>query len=337
MDMRPIGSRTRPAGGDVHCEVLVSVLISSHNYGRYLATAIDSALGQTHPDVEVVVVDDGSTDESREVIRSYGDRIVAVLKPQGGQVSALNTAFAHSRGRLVSLLDADDAFMPDKVERVVAAWRECPRAHVIQHQMQIADQDGRPRHKPFPRRVPHGDLRERVVRSGGWIARSHCSALTFTRAFAERLFPVPATRRVQTDAGPRDIGLEVDTYLLGPATLLGPIAAIQAPLCIYRIHGENRYTHTSPTELMLRYRVETDVLRETMRERLGDPVALSVEDHLEYQLVRCAAGELSRPAAVRRVLFAPGLPAAMRPREALRVVANRGLSARRTAGTARPA
>lgn len=308
--------------------MLVSVLVSSHNYGRYLATAIDSALGQTYTDVEVVVVDDGSTDDSCEIISGYGKKIRAVLKEQGGQVSALNAAFAHSRGQLICLLDADDAFMPTKVERVVDAWRASPSSCVIQHQMQITDAEGRHRHRPFPRRMPQGDLRAHVLRGGGWYTRAHCSALSFPRSFAEKLFPVPSNHRAQTESGPRDIGLEVDTYLLGPATLLGPVAAIQAPLCIYRMHGSNRYTNSSPEELMLRYRAETDVLRETMRDRLGDPVDLDVEDHLEFQLVRCAAGEISRADAIRRVLLSSSLPSVMKPREAARVLANRGPSSR---------
>ena len=75
----------------------LTVLINNHNYARYLREATDSALEQTYPRTEVVVVDDGSTDESTEVIRSYGDRIVPVFKSNGGQASAFNAGFAHDR------------------------------------------------------------------------------------------------------------------------------------------------------------------------------------------------------------------------------------------------
>ena len=68
-------------------EPLVSILINNYNYGRYLGVAIDSALAQTYGRVEVVVVDDGSTDDSREVITGFAERVVSVLKINGGQPS----------------------------------------------------------------------------------------------------------------------------------------------------------------------------------------------------------------------------------------------------------
>ena len=96
----------------------LSVLINNFNYARYLDAAIESALGQDFPDFEVVVVDDGSTDNSRELIARYGARIVPVLKANGGQASSFNAGFAASTGDVVFLLDADDAFLPGKLRRV---------------------------------------------------------------------------------------------------------------------------------------------------------------------------------------------------------------------------
>ena len=77
---------------------LASIIINNYNYGRYLPKAIDSALAQSYPHTEILVVDDGSSDDSRTVIASYGDRIIPVLKQNGGQASALNAGFAASRG-----------------------------------------------------------------------------------------------------------------------------------------------------------------------------------------------------------------------------------------------
>ena len=76
----------------------VSVVVNNFNYERYLGEAIDSALAQDHDDVEVVVVDDGSTDGSADVVRAYGSRVVPVLKPNGGQGSAFNAGFAAATG-----------------------------------------------------------------------------------------------------------------------------------------------------------------------------------------------------------------------------------------------
>src|SRR5687768_5034795 len=91
---------------------LVSVVINNYNYGRYLGPAIDSALQQSYPCVEVIVVDDGSTDHSRAVIAGYGHRIIPIYKANGGQASALNAGYEESQGEIVIFLDADDLLGP---------------------------------------------------------------------------------------------------------------------------------------------------------------------------------------------------------------------------------
>jgi glycosyltransferase involved in cell wall biosynthesis len=107
---------------DLNNPPTVSIVIINYNYGRFLREAIDSALRQTYPHIEVVVVDDGSTDNSREIIASYGSKVVPVLKKNGGQGSAFNAGFAVSRGEMVIFLDADDYLFPRAVEQVVTAW-----------------------------------------------------------------------------------------------------------------------------------------------------------------------------------------------------------------------
>ncbi len=106
----------------------VSILINNYNYGRFLPCAIDSVLGQTYGNIEVIVVDDGSTDNSREVIRRYGDRIIPVLKANGGQASAFNAGFRNSHGEIICFLDSDDFYLPAKVERMVNLFQQNPRA-----------------------------------------------------------------------------------------------------------------------------------------------------------------------------------------------------------------
>jgi glycosyltransferase involved in cell wall biosynthesis len=98
--------------------IKATVIINNYNYGRFLATAIESALNQTYADTEVVVVDDGSTDDSRQIIAGYGNRIRPVLKANGGQASTFNAGFAASTGDVICMLDSDDLFYPNKVERI---------------------------------------------------------------------------------------------------------------------------------------------------------------------------------------------------------------------------
>src|SRR5512140_2792158 len=103
---------------DVNSDPLVSIIITNYNYGRFLASAIESALRQRYPAIEVIVVDDGSTDNSREVMGCYEKRIVPVFKQNGGQASSMNAGFSQSHGEIVIFLDADDMLLPGTVERV---------------------------------------------------------------------------------------------------------------------------------------------------------------------------------------------------------------------------
>ena len=103
----------------MHNQPLVSILINNYNYERFLREAIDSALNQSYQPIRVIVVDDGSTDDSREIIASYGDRIKTILKENGGQASVFNQGFASSQGEIICFLDSDDLFRPDKVAAIV--------------------------------------------------------------------------------------------------------------------------------------------------------------------------------------------------------------------------
>ena len=100
---------------------LVSILVPAYNAERYVGQAVESALEQTYPHVEVVVVNDGSTDGTRDVLAPYEARGVRVVdQPNAGQCAAANRAFRESRGDLVKFFDADDVLAPDHVARQVA-------------------------------------------------------------------------------------------------------------------------------------------------------------------------------------------------------------------------
>src|SRR5215211_6680899 len=121
---------------------LVSIVIDNYNYERFIGRAIESGLGQTYPRVEVVVVDDGSTDGSRRVIDRYRHRVVAVEQANGGQGAAVNAGFVASRGDLVIFLDADDELRPQAVERIVRYLR--PGVAKLHFRLEAVDADGAP-------------------------------------------------------------------------------------------------------------------------------------------------------------------------------------------------
>jgi glycosyltransferase involved in cell wall biosynthesis len=100
-------------------EPLVTVLIDTYNYGRFIEEAIESVLAQDFPldEVEILVVDDGSTDDTSQRIEKYRSRIHYFCKPNGGQASALNFGIAYAKGEIIALLDADDFWLPGKLKR----------------------------------------------------------------------------------------------------------------------------------------------------------------------------------------------------------------------------
>src|ERR1700692_4536840 len=96
---------------------LVTVLIDTYNYGRYIEEAVGSVLAQDFPTEqrEILVVDDGSTDDTEERLRRFGDSINYLRKPNGGQASAFNFGLESARGEIVAFLDADDYWLPRKL------------------------------------------------------------------------------------------------------------------------------------------------------------------------------------------------------------------------------
>ena len=120
----------------------VTVLIDTYNYGHFLGRAIESVMGQTYPSssIEILVVDDGSTDNSAEVVQRYGERVRYIRKARGGQASAINEGFRQARGDVVCLLDADDYFYPDKVSRVVAEFQSSPAVGLVHDRFDIIDE-----------------------------------------------------------------------------------------------------------------------------------------------------------------------------------------------------
>lgn len=204
--------------------MLVSIVIDNYNYGAYIAQAIESALAQTHAPLEVVVVDDGSTDDSLAVIRRYEGRVTVIAKPNGGQGSAYNAGFLRSRGEVVVFLDADDWLDPDAAAQIVAQMG--PGVSKVQFPLRMVDRQGRPLGRQLPRDQHDGALAEALVAEFGTYGSPPGSGNAFSAAFLRQVLPMAE--------GPWRIGADSIPILLAPAC--GRVVSIGRAMGSYRLH-----------------------------------------------------------------------------------------------------
>lgn len=224
---------------------LVSIIINNYNYGRFLCEAIDSALNQTYAYTEVVVVDDGSTDNSREIIASYGNRIVPVLKENGGQASAFNAGFAASRGDIICFLDSDDIFLPEKVAEVVDVFGYQQDAGWCFHPLRLVDTNTKDflksSHQNSSREC---DLRPHIkrgkVRGKLPFSVPATSGLCLKRSLLQLILPMPEAIKITSD-----------NYLKYTALALSKGFALGKQLALQRIHGNNAYTLRSDKQQLI--------------------------------------------------------------------------------------
>lgn len=267
-----------------------SVVIPSYNYARYLANAVDSALGQSPPPLEVIVVDDGSSDESPEVLARYGDRVSTVLKQNGGHASAINAGCRIARGDVVFLLDSDDEMQPGAIADVLDAWR--PETVMIHWRPSQMDAAGRDIVGTVPApwvRLEEGDLRQRLLSSGGFDT-TVTSGLALRREVLLKVLPIPEEQFRQG----------ADGYLVRAIAFLGPVQAIDRALTRYRRHGDNDSDlGATPVSVAsgLRRRIEFKVNELAVVAELARAHGLRVEPSYgerdqEYLFVRLASVKL---------------------------------------------
>ncbi|HET9913897.1 MAG TPA: glycosyltransferase family 2 protein [Anaerolineales bacterium] len=124
-------------------EALVSVVIPAYNQSAYLTTAVESVLNQTYKNFEVIVVDDGSTDDTPSVVDKFSEEVRYIRQENQGLAGARNTGIRNARGHLIGLLDADDQWLPHYLERMTDLAMEDPRAAIYYCSAQAMDKDGK--------------------------------------------------------------------------------------------------------------------------------------------------------------------------------------------------
>jgi glycosyltransferase involved in cell wall biosynthesis len=227
---------------------LVSIIVINFNYAPFLKEAVASALEQAYTPVQVVVVDDGSTDESLTVLDGVSDLVELVSKSQGGHVSAFNAGFAASRGDVVIFLDADDKLYPNCVATVMAVWRA--GLSKVQFRLDTIDAEGVDQHMVFPHypeNLNHAEIHRRLLRYG-YYPWPVSSGNAFSRAFITQVTPIPLPRIFKSPDG----------YVNKMAPLFGQVEILNSVLGAYRVHGRNAWAQSDQ-------RINLDTYSRTVR------------------------------------------------------------------------
>ena len=253
---------------EMKLQPLVSIIINNYNYERFLPEAIDSALNQTYKQIEVIVVDDASTDNSHKVIEGYGEQVIKVFREENGkQGAALNDGFAVSKGEIVVFLDADDYLFPQAVKRIVNVWQ--PGISKVHYRLEVVDGARQPLGYSYPqgsKPLAKGEVWRELLEFGSYAGTS-MSGNAISHQALERVFPIPDKYK-----------LTADDYLSTLIPFYGEVAAVEEPLAAYRIHDNNQWALNTITGDRFRRFIKHDLVT--------NDLIISKAKELRYELPR---------------------------------------------------
>ena len=211
----------------------VSVLIDTFNHERFIEEAVVSVLEQDFPagEMEILVVDDGSTDRTPEILRKFAPRVRVLRKTNGGQASAFNAGIPEVRGEIVAFLDGDDWWTRDKLSRVMQAMADEPDVGIVGHGINVIQRDGREQ--------------QEILREG---FRFQADSVEGSKLFCVRRsfmgtsrMTLRASLLAKIGRVPEVIRIEADEYLFTLAAVLSPVRILAEALTYYRLHNANLY------------------------------------------------------------------------------------------------
>ena len=223
---------------------LVSILIDTYNHERFIEQAIVSVLEQdlSPAEMEIILVDDGSTDNTPAIVRKFAPRVRYLRKANGGQASAFNAGIPEARGEIVAFLDGDDWWAPTKLRKVVEAFATDSQVGIVGHGITEVFQNGSQREellKETPRfRVNslEGALAFRLRKSFLGTSR-----MTIRKELLRQILPVPEALRI-----------EADEYLFTLSAVLADVLILPEALTYYRLHDANLYQMSGFVETNVR-------------------------------------------------------------------------------------
>jgi glycosyltransferase involved in cell wall biosynthesis len=223
----------------------LGVVILNYNYAGYIRRTIESVLGQTLPFDEFCVVDDGSTDNSLEVIEPYTPRLKLIRKANGGRMTATRAGIEALTTDYVYILDADDFISPQFVERIRPHLLSRPAK--LQSQLAVVDSEGKPMGSVFPSYPPDYDAQCMIEDNEaiGFYICPPTSANIYRRDYLQ-----------QIDLSSLDPHEPLDGVGALIAPYFGPVVSIAEPLAYYRVHSNNFSSAGKPTQQIMTREVE---------------------------------------------------------------------------------
>lgn len=280
----------------------VAAVITNYNYGHLVRRAVDSVLAQSCQPDEFIVVDDGSTDDSLQVLAEYAHVAMVISQPNGGQAAAFNTAFLATSADIICLLDADDAWHPNKIERVIALYETDPEAALIFHRLNLVNREGHRAGLSRPESSVPVVLSPYTAMTGGHWPYPPTSGLCLGRAFVRALGKIPEN----------DWRICADSFLAGMAPFFGRVVGTLEPLGDYWLHGNNAFSNSSRSVHNRAFWIKRE--RELMNHNHNLNVALAkakkdrqlfLKDVAEYQYARARLWHLDGVLGLLRLALSP--------------------------------
>jgi glycosyltransferase involved in cell wall biosynthesis len=260
----------------------VSVLIDTYNHERFIEQAIASALEQDFPaaDREIIVVDDGSTDRTPQIVKKFERRLRLLRKANGGQASAFNAGIPECKGEIVTFLDGDDWWAPNKLTRVAQAMDADASVGIVGHGIVNVQRDGREQaeilREGFRFQATTIEGARLFRRRGSFLGTSR---MTIRADLLHRIGPVPEA-----------IVIQADEYLFTLAAVLATAQILPEALTYYRLHERNSFQLASHDPQKLRGKQKSlAILAISLLERLEN---LGIDPQ-----VRCSVIEYTQASA----------------------------------------
>jgi GT2 family glycosyltransferase len=211
----------------------ISVLIDTYNHERFIEQAITSVLEQNVSDAEreILVVDDGSSDRTPELVRKFAPRVRLLRKVNGGQASAFNAAIPECKGEIVAFLDGDDWWAPGKLPAVADALAEDAAVGLVGHGITEVYADGR-EHTELLREIPRFRITTEAGAKAFRLRKSFLgtSRMTYRAEILRKIGDVPEA-----------LTFEADEYLFTLAGLFADVLILRQPFTFYRMHETNAF------------------------------------------------------------------------------------------------